>query len=98
MTTTTPIRATALVGVMVVALLVPWQASVAGDGSSGEPSAQAVQISSTEISARSIALGVSKSMVVDFPRDIKDVLIADPKIANAVIRSARRAAAGIQAS
>jgi len=91
MTTTTPIRATALVGVMVVALLFPWQASVAGDGPSGEPSAQAVQISSTEISARSIALGVSKSMVVDFPRDIKDVLIADPKIANAVIRSARRA-------
>jgi pilus assembly protein CpaC len=91
MATTTPIRATALVGVMVVALLVPWQASVAGDSSSGEPPAQAVQISSTEIGARSIALGVSKSMVVDFPRDIKDVLIADPKIANAVIRSARRA-------
>jgi pilus assembly protein CpaC len=91
MTTPTPIRPTALVGVMVAALLIPWQASVAGDGSSGEPPAQAVQISSTEISARSIALGVSKSMVVDFPRDIKDVLIADPKIANAVIRSARRA-------
>jgi pilus assembly protein CpaC len=36
-------------------------------------------------------LGVSKSMVVDFPRDIKDVLIADPKIANAVVRSAQRA-------
>ncbi len=91
MTTTTPIRATALAGVMAVALLVPWQASVAGDGSSGEPPAQAIQISSTEIGARSISLGVSKSMVVDFPRDIKDVLIADPKIANAIVRSARRA-------
>jgi pilus assembly protein CpaC len=91
MTTTTPVRASTLVGVMAAALLVPWQASVAGDGLSAEPSVQAVQISSTEIGARSIALGVSKSMVVDFPRDIKDVLIADPKIANAVIRSARRA-------
>ncbi len=30
-------------------------------------------------------------MVVDFPRDIKDVLVGDPKIANAVIRSTRRA-------
>ena len=30
-------------------------------------------------------------MVVDLPRDIKDVLVADPKIANAVIRSAQRA-------
>lgn len=30
-------------------------------------------------------------MVVDFPQDVKDVLVADPKIANAVVRSARRA-------
>jgi pilus assembly protein CpaC len=30
-------------------------------------------------------------MVIDLPRDIKDVLVADPKIANAVIRSAQRA-------
>jgi len=29
--------------------------------------------------------------VVDFPRDVKDVLVADPKIANAVVRSAQRA-------
>jgi pilus assembly protein CpaC len=29
--------------------------------------------------------------VIDLPRDIKDVLVADPKIANAVIRSAQRA-------
>ena len=38
-----------------------------------------------------IALGVSKSVVVDLPRDIRDVLVADPKIANAVVRSSRRA-------
>src|SRR5436190_10262563 len=30
-------------------------------------------------------------MVIDLPRDIKDVLVADPKIANAVIRSPQRA-------
>ena len=30
-------------------------------------------------------------MVIDLPRDIKDVLVADPKIANAVVRSSRRA-------
>ena len=30
-------------------------------------------------------------MVVDLPRDVKDVLVADPKIANAVVRSAQRA-------
>ena len=38
-----------------------------------------------------MALGVSKSVVIDLPRDIKDVLVADPKIANAVVRSSRRA-------
>ena len=36
-------------------------------------------------------LGIGKSVVVDVPRDIKDVLVADPKIANAVVRTSRRA-------
>ncbi len=38
-----------------------------------------------------VPLGVGKSVVIDLPADVKDVLVADPKIANAVIRSARRA-------
>jgi len=38
-----------------------------------------------------LPLGVGKSVVIDFPREVKDVLVADPKIANAVIRSAQRA-------
>ena len=38
-----------------------------------------------------LPLGVGKSVVIDLPRDIKDVLVADPKIANAVVRSSRRA-------
>ena len=41
--------------------------------------------------ARSLSLGVGKSVVIDLPRDVKDVLVADPKIANAVVRSAQRA-------
>src|SRR4249920_3135548 len=40
---------------------------------------------------RFLALGVGKSMIVDLPRDVKDVLVADPKIANAVVRSSQRA-------
>ncbi|MBR0707006.1 type II and III secretion system protein family protein [Bradyrhizobium liaoningense] len=38
-----------------------------------------------------LSLGVGKSVVVDLPRDAKDILVADPKIANAVVRSAQRA-------
>jgi len=44
-----------------------------------------------QMNARFLALGIGKSIVIDLPRDIKDVLVADPKIANAVIRSAQRA-------
>jgi pilus assembly protein CpaC len=44
-----------------------------------------------QINARFLALGIGKSIVIDLPRDIKDVLVADPKIANAVVRSAQRA-------
>jgi pilus assembly protein CpaC len=40
---------------------------------------------------RFLALGIGKSVVVDLPRGVKDVLVADPKIANAVIRSPQRA-------
>jgi pilus assembly protein CpaC len=44
-----------------------------------------------QINARFLSLGIGKSIVIDLPRDIKDVLVADPKIANAVVRSAQRA-------
>jgi pilus assembly protein CpaC len=44
-----------------------------------------------QMNARFLALGMGKSVVIDLPRDIKDVLVADPKIANAVVRSAQRA-------
>ncbi|MBR0797560.1 type II and III secretion system protein family protein [Bradyrhizobium jicamae] len=47
--------------------------------------------SSIPTKTRFVALGVGKSVVVDLPREAKDVLVADPKIANAVIRSSQRA-------
>src|SRR5262249_60462185 len=40
---------------------------------------------------RFLALGIGKSAVIDLPADAKDVLVANPAIANAVVRSARRA-------
>jgi pilus assembly protein CpaC len=44
-----------------------------------------------QMNARFLALGIGKSVVIDLPLNIKDVLVADPKIANAVVRSAQRA-------
>jgi pilus assembly protein CpaC len=42
-----------------------------------------------QMNARFLSLGIGKSIVIDLPRDIKDVLVADPKIANAVFGAAR---------
>ena len=50
-----------------------------------------IQVVGSDQSARFVPLGIGKSVVLDLPRDIKDVLVADPTIANAVVRSARRA-------
>jgi pilus assembly protein CpaC len=44
-----------------------------------------------QMNARFVSLGIGKSIVIDLPREIKDVLVADPKIANAVVRSSQRA-------
>jgi pilus assembly protein CpaC len=44
-----------------------------------------------QMNAQPLSLGIGKSVVIDLPRDIKDVLVADPKIANAVVRSSQRA-------
>src|SRR6202047_3742548 len=46
---------------------------------------------SVQTKVRFLALGIGKSVIIDLPRDVKDVLVADPKIANAVIRSPQRA-------
>jgi pilus assembly protein CpaC len=49
-----------------------------------------VQVAASEATSRFIPLGIGKSVAIDLPTDIKDVLVADPKIANAVVRSSRR--------
>ncbi|MBI3435081.1 MAG: type II and III secretion system protein family protein [Proteobacteria bacterium] len=55
------------------------------------PQAPANAAPQGESNARFLPLGVGKSVVIDLPGDIKDVLVSDPKVANAVVRSSRRA-------
>jgi pilus assembly protein CpaC len=52
---------------------------------------RAGNVAAAQGAARFLPLGIGKSVVIDLPREIKDVLVADPKIANAVVRSAQRA-------
>jgi len=37
-----------------------------------------------------VALGLNKSLVVELPRDVRDVLVANPEVADAIVRTARK--------
>src|SRR6476620_10778366 len=89
MTNATLIRS-ATSAVLIVMTLLSRPAPVTAADAGVKVFASAVQIHGDK-AAQFIALGVSKSSVVDLPGDIKDVLVADPLIANAVVRTARRA-------
>src|SRR5947199_1541541 len=62
-----------------------------GETPAAEQSEHVIQLVADDSSSRFVPLGVGKSVVIDLPRDVKDVLVADPTIANAVVRTARRA-------
>jgi pilus assembly protein CpaC len=79
------IRTTALAVLMLGAMLAPLASASAAD--KGAP---VMQLGASDATSRFIPLGIGKSVAIDLPSDIKDVLVADPKIANAVIRSSRR--------
>src|SRR5947208_7329561 len=74
----------------IVASAVAFQAALAGDYRAA-PAPVPQQAAAVGNGAQFLALGIGKSVVIDLPREIKDVLVADPKIANAVVRSAQRA-------
>src|SRR5689334_19878247 len=71
---------------LAAAVLAPTIAAQAAD----VPHTPVVQVAASEATSRFVALGIGKSVAIDLPSDIKDVLVADPKIANAVVRTSRR--------
>jgi pilus assembly protein CpaC len=76
-----------LVAMLLAAL--PMIASV--PATAAEPQTPVISVVGSEASSRAVSLGIGKAVVIDLPRDAKDVLVSDPTIANAVVRSARRA-------
>ncbi|MGA2311829.1 MAG: type II and III secretion system protein family protein [Xanthobacteraceae bacterium] len=92
MTTGTSIRAAFIAVLAVAAWTVPYNAASAGASNlAAEPQIPGVSLVSDNAHTRSATLKIGKSLVLDFPRDIKDVLVSNPTTANAVIRSLRRA-------
>jgi len=91
MATGTALRAAAVAIVIAASWTVSHRAAAAADGLIVNPRVQPITVTASDVGSHSVALGVGKSVVIDLPHDIKDVLVGDPKIANAVVRSARRA-------
>ena len=81
----TSIRAAALAALVACTGLTPTTPVGAADAR-----VPVIKVAASEATSRFIPLGIGKSVAIDLPADIKDVLVADPKIANAVIRSSRR--------
>jgi pilus assembly protein CpaC len=55
-----------------------------------EPGVLHVDLSTEGASARSLNLPFGKSAIVDLPADVRDVLVTNPAVADAVLRSRRR--------
>ena len=103
MTTGTSIRAAAVAVLAVAAWTVPYSGAAAQQRippvsavDTDRPSAAEGQIPGVsrvgnDATRLRIELAVGEAHVYDFQRAIKDVLVADPKIANVVIRSSTRA-------
>jgi pilus assembly protein CpaC len=72
-----------------LALTVVAAAGIATPSAAGPDSSQLM----TNVSGRlikNLQLGVGKSVIVDLPEDASEIYVGDPRIANAIVRSARR--------
>ncbi len=85
MATRTRFRTAALAALLIGAGLAPMAPANGADAH-----VPVISVAASEATSRFIPLGIGKSVAIDLPVDIKDVLVADPTIANAVVRSSRR--------
>jgi pilus assembly protein CpaC len=74
-----------------VAAMVTAQPAHPASADFGDETPTNIRISSVNPNVpQRLNLGIGKSIVVDLPRDAKEVFVANPKVANAVVRSTRK--------
>jgi len=73
---------------LAAAIAVAGQAAQAADEGTRPRIDRTVDVEGTR--DRVVQLPLSKSKIIDFDEDIRDVLVSDPKVADAVVRTARR--------
>ncbi|TLP45999.1 MULTISPECIES: type II and III secretion system protein family protein [Cohaesibacter] len=61
-----------------------------GLGSAPVSADSTVRLQSASAHGRHITVGLNKSIVIETPRDVRDVLVSSPTVADAVVRKARR--------
>ncbi|MBY6241668.1 type II and III secretion system protein family protein [Methylosinus sp. Sm6] len=54
------------------------------------PQSFGIESESDAIMSRRVAMGVGKSIIVDLPADAAEIVVGNPKVANAVVRSTRK--------
>jgi pilus assembly protein CpaC len=57
---------------------------------SGAVAQSAFAVDGQQTASRTVKVGLNKSLVIDLPRDARDILVSNPVIADAVIRTPRR--------
>jgi pilus assembly protein CpaC len=78
---------TCAVAIAVFAVALP----AAVDLGAGRAFAQeAFSVDGSTATSRSVKVGLNKSLIIDLPRDARDILVSNPVIADAVIRTPRR--------
>ena len=67
------------------------QAAMAQQSGALENSGATIQVNAADARvARRLAMGVGKSLILELPRDAAEVVVGNPKVANAIVRSPRR--------
>ena len=61
-----------------------------GLGSAPANAGSTVRLQAASAHGRHIKVGLNKSIVIETPRDVRDVLVSSPAVADAVVRKARR--------
>ena len=59
-------------------------------GADGDGLANSFAVAPGEGAVEALQLGVGRSVIVDLPEDASEIFVGDPKVANAIVRSARR--------
>ncbi|HYI06367.1 MAG TPA: pilus assembly protein N-terminal domain-containing protein, partial [Reyranella sp.] len=85
-------RAPSWLGTIVGALVLLVASPVSANGDSGLRGGMPIVHvgASDQLTARHIDLSIGRSTIIELPRDAKEVFVANPKIANAVVRSTRK--------